>query len=183
MEELLQKVLKGLFASFSTEPPLKEREATYRIAVMPFLNKSEVRGIGMLPTYMALVELFKNPLYVPAEFGEVRGVIVNSRIRERGEVDYRGITSISESLNADGILVGAIEVYSDGKNTGTAPRAAVSARLINARNNRILWCDSYQVDGDADISLLDFGKIRSVDGVAYKVISNLIKKMEKTKWK
>jgi TolB-like protein len=167
MEELLPEVMDRLFASFTTDPPLKEAESTYRIAVMPFSNKSEVRGIGMLPTYMSMVELFKKAIYVPVEYGEVRTAIVNAKIRERGEVDYRSITSISESVNVDGILVGTIERYSDGLEKGTAPEVLISARLINARNNRIVWCDSYQIDGDQDISILDFGKIRTVDKVAY----------------
>ncbi|RPI37839.1 MAG: hypothetical protein EHM54_02125 [Nitrospiraceae bacterium] len=183
MEELLPKVMERLFASFSAEPPFKEPESSYRIAVMPFLNKSEVRGIGMLPTYLFMVELFRNPLYVPVEFGEVRNAIVNARIRERGEVDYKSIGELSRFLNVDGILVGTVDHYSDGLDKGAAPEVVISARLINARNNRILWCGSYQMDGDDDISVLDFGKIRSVDKVADRAISQLIKNMEKTEWK
>lgn len=183
MEELLPVVMDRVFASFSIEPPLKVSEETYRIAVMPFLNKTELKERGMIPSYMFIAELFKNSHYVPVEFGEVRSAIVKTRIRDRGEVDYRSIAGISESLNVDGILVGAVELYSDGRETGSAPAVVISARLIDARKNRILWCDSHQMNGDEDVSILDFGKIRSVDKVAYKVISQLIKKMEKTEWK
>jgi TolB-like protein len=183
MEELLPQVMKGVFASFSTEPPIKLPESTYRIAVMPFLNKSDVRGIGMLPTYMVMVQLFKNPVFVPVEFGGVRSAIINSRIMDRGEIDYKSIGELSDVLNVDGILVGTVELYSVGNDNGIPPGVAISARLINARQNRLVWCDSYQMDGDEDISILDFGKIRSVDKVAYRVISQLIKKMEKTEWK
>jgi hypothetical protein len=91
---------------------------------------------------MFMVELFKNSHYVPVEFGEVRRAIVKTRIRDRGEVDYRSIAGISESLDVDGILVGAVELYSDGRDTGSAPAVVISARLIDARKNRLVWCDS-----------------------------------------
>jgi TolB-like protein len=183
MKELLPVVVDRVFASFSTNPSLKIAEETYRIAVMPFLNNTGLQDKGMIPTYMFMVGLFKKSIYVPVEFGELRSAIVNTRIRDRGEVDYRSIAGISESLDVDGILVGAVELYSDGRETGSAPEVVISARLIDARKNRLVWCDSYQMNGDEGISILDFGKIKTVDKVAYKVISQLIKKMEKTEWK
>jgi TolB-like protein len=181
IERLTSKVVDKLLGSFSIIPPYKEIESTYRIAVMPFKNKSKIRDAGMMTTYMFIVELFKNRGFVPVEYGEVRHQVVDLRVRGKGELDLRNTKAISKSLGVDGIMVGTVELYKKGEGT-LPPEAVISARLIDARENRILWYDSYQLNGDDGIIIFDFGKIRSLENVAYKVISKLVKEMSKAKW-
>lgn len=182
MDRLISIVAERLFDSFSFTPLHKEKELTHRIAVMPFQNKSRHRDAGTIVTYMFLAGLFNNTGFELIEYGEIRKMVVNLRIRYKGELDYNGIRELSETLGVDGILVGSVAFYSDGLDTSSPPEVAVSARLINARKNRIIWSDSLQINGDEDIIVLDWGRIRAVDDVAYKVVSKLIQKMEKVKW-
>ncbi|MEW6418224.1 MAG: hypothetical protein AB1480_08895 [Nitrospirota bacterium] len=181
IERLISKVIDKLLKSFSITPPYKEIESTYRIAVMPFQNKSKVIDAGMIATYMFIAELFKNKGFVPVEYGEVRHVVVDLRVRGKGELDLKNTEALSKSLGVDGIIVGTVEVYKEEEGT-LPPEAVISARLIDARKNRILWYDSYQLNGDDGIIVFDFGKIRSVESVAYKVISKLVKEIGKAKW-
>jgi TolB-like protein len=182
MDRLISIVAERLFTSFSFTPLHKEKELTHRIAVMPFQNKSRHKDAGTIVTYMFLVELFNNTGFEPVEYGEIRKMVVDLRVRHKGELDYNSIRELSETLGVDGILVGTVTLYSDGLDTSSPPEVAVSARLINARKNRIIWSDSLQIKGDEDIIVLDWGRIRSVDNVAYKVVSKLVQKMEKVKW-
>ncbi len=178
MDKLLPRVADRLLASFTASPSRKETENTYRIAVMPFRNNSGVRDAGMIATYMFLVELFRNPVFVPVEYGEVRRAVVALRVRERGELDYRDMKALSETLGVDGFLVGTVDLYSDGLNASSPPEVSIAARIVDARKNRLLWCDSSQLSGDDDIIVLDWGRIRSVDRVASRVISRLVKRAE-----
>ncbi|GBE36625.1 peptidoglycan-associated lipoprotein precursor [bacterium BMS3Bbin07] len=179
LDKLLPRVTDRLLASFTTMPSRKETEHTYRIAVMPFRNNSGVRDAGMIATYMFLVELFKNPVFEPVEFGEVRRAVVDLSVRERGELDYRYVKALSKSLWVDGFLVGTVELYSDGLNTASPPEVSIAARIVDARKSRLLWCDSSQLRGDDNIIVLDWGRIRSVDKVAFRVVSKLVKRAEK----
>lgn len=179
MDNLLPRVADELLASFTAMPSRKETKDTYRIAVMPFRNNSGLRDAGMIATYMFLVELFKNPGFEPVEYGEVRRAVVDLRVRERGELDYRDIKALSKSLGVDGFLVGTVERYSDGLNASSPPEVSISARIVDARKNRVLWCESCQLRGDDNIVVLDWGRIRSVDKVASRVVSKLVKRAEK----
>ncbi|VAX30257.1 hypothetical protein MNBD_NITROSPIRAE03-1457 [hydrothermal vent metagenome] len=182
MDNLLPRVADRLLASFTAMPSrkeTKETKETYRIAVMPFRNNSGVRDAGMIATYMFLVELFKNPVFEPVEYGEVRRAVVDLRVRERGELDYRDMKALSDSLGVDGFLVGTVELYSDGLNASSPPEVSISARIVDARKNRVLWCESCQLKGDDDIIVLDWGRIRSVDKVASRIVSKLVKRAEK----
>ncbi len=181
LDRLILKAIDKLLASFSTMPPDKEIESTYKIAVMPFQNNSKVRDAGKITTYMFIAELFKSRKFVPVEYGDVRRLLVNFRVRDKGELNLKSMDALSGSLGIDGILVGTVELYNEG--AGTAPpEAAISARLLDARKDRILWYDSYQLNGDDGIILLDWGKIGSAENVAYKIVSKLVKEMGKTKW-
>ena len=182
MEDLVLVVVDRLLISFSIASSRKEKELTHRIAVMPFQNKSRHKDAGTIVTYMFLVSLLKQDGFEPVEYGEIRRLIVDLRVRYKGELDYKSIKDLSESLNVDGILVGTVEIYSDGLDTSSPPEVAVSARLINARKSRILWSDGVQVKGDQDVIALDWGRIRAVDSVSYKAVTKLIQKMEKAKW-
>ena len=182
IDRLISKVIDKLLDSFSITPHYKEMESTYRIAVMPFQNKSKIKDAGMIATYMFLVELFKNQRFQPVEYGEVRRLTVDLRVRGKGELDLKNTETISKSLGADGILVGTVELYNEGEGT-LPPEVIISARLIDARKNRILWYDGYQYNGDEGIIILDWGRIRSVENVAYKAVSKLVKEMGKAKWR
>lgn len=182
MENLIHIVTERLFASLHKTKSQKVKELTHRIAVMPFKNKTQHRDAGMIVTYMFLVELFKDVNFEPVEYGEIREIIVNLKLKQKGEIDYSNIKAISEKLGVDGVLVGTVEVYSDGLDTSSPPQVAVSARLLNTHKNRIIWSDSIHFKGDQEIKILDWGKIRSVDNVAYKAVSKLVRKMEMAKW-
>ena len=180
-EILVKKIIDNLFDSFSIYKPYKEKESTYMIAVMPFKNKSEIKGAGMIATYMFIVELFKSKIFIPLPYGDVRELVVKLRVRSKGEIDFRNIGSIAESAGVDGILVGTVEHYTDVQGT-IPPLALLSARLIDARTGRILWYDGYQYRGDDGVFILDWGRLRSAEDVAYKVVSKLVKNMSKAKW-
>jgi TolB-like protein len=181
IDRLASKVLDKLVDSFGIAPPYKERESTYRIAVMPFRNESKIKDAAKIATYMFIVELFNSKRFEPLSYGDVRNLVVNLRFRGKGEIDYKYMKEISGASGVDGILVGTVELYKEGEGTAP-PEAVISARLINARTDRVLWYDSYQYRGDEGIFILDWGRIRSAENVAYKVVSELVKEMDKAKW-
>jgi len=181
MDKLSSRVIDKLLDSFRTVPTDKEMESTYRIAVMPFQNSSKVKDAGLTATYIFIVELFKDKKFIPIEYGEVRRLVVDLRVREKGELDFKKTERISESSGVDGILVGTVDIYKE--KDGTAPpEAGISARLIDARRDKILWCDSFGSKGDDDIVVLDWGRINTAENVAYKVVSKLLKGMGKARW-
>ncbi len=183
IEKLADKIINRALKSFSTLFPKKETEDVYKIAVMPFQNMSKVKDSGNITTFMFLTELFKSKKYLPIEYGEVKRLIVDLRVREKGELDLNHVSEIAAKAGIDGVLVGSVDMYRSGSGTDIAPEAEISARLIDARKNKVIWCETYYVKGDDDIFMLDWGRIRSVENTAYKIVKKLVKDMEKAKWK
>ncbi|MEW6570409.1 MAG: CsgG/HfaB family protein [Nitrospirota bacterium] len=180
--KLTSKVLDELLHSFSVVPPAKETESTFRIAVMPFQNETSSSNVGKIATNLFIVELFKSGKFEPIEFGEVRRLIVDLRVREKGEINFKNIEAISDSSGVDGILVGTVEIYNEGLDNAAPPEVSISARLIDARKGRIIWSDFNEFKGDEDIVVLDWGRIRSVENAAYKAVTALVKEIDRVKW-
>ncbi len=183
IDSLVPKIVDNMLASFNTEMPYKNIESTYKIAIMPFLNKSRLKDAGIIVANMLLVELSKSFKFEVLEYGEIKKAIVEKKLRKAGELDYETISSLSETLGVDGIVLGTVEQYNDGLATSSPPLVTITARLLNARKNKIIWYNSLQLNGDEGISILDFGKIRSVDRVAYKIVSRLAQDMETAEWR
>jgi TolB-like protein len=178
IEHLIVKVLDQLFSSFSTELPYQEIESTYTIAVMPFQNNTSYRNSGQIAMYLFLTEVFKTQGFIPIEYGSVRKLIVDNRIAHKGELNFENIRVFSDTLGIDIILVGTVETYSDGLETGTPPEVTINARLLDTRKKKILWFNSYRLGGDDEIKVYDWGRLRSVDKVAHTVTSRLVNNMK-----
>ncbi len=182
LDRLSDRVLDALLKSFKTTSPEKHSESLYKIAVMPFQNKSKTRDAGIMVTYMFIVELFKNKNFVPVEYGEVRRLIIDLRLREKGEIDLKSTEAVAGSAGVDGIVVGSVGGYREGSGITDPPEVEISARLINARQGKILWYNSSTVKGDDSVIILDWGRILSAENIAYKAIAKLVKEMGKVKW-
>jgi len=182
IDALAVKVIGKLLSSLSITLPNKEIESTYRIAVMPFQNNSRMKDAGTAVTYMFIVELFKNRRFIPIEYGEVRRLVVELRVKEKGELDLKKTAAISGASGVDGIIVGTVEKFSEGEGT-MSPEVSVNARLIDAHKDKLLWSDCNETKGDDNILVFDMGRMNSAETVAYKAVSNLVKEMGKTKWR
>jgi TolB-like protein len=182
IEHLILKVLDQLFLSFSMHPPYQQEGPTYTITVMPFQNNSSFKNSGQIAMYLFLTELVKTRGFIPIEYGSLRELIVDKRIIHKGELNFQNIKILSDKLGIDTILIGEVETYSDGLETASPPEVTISARLLDTRKNKILWSNSHQLNGDDDIIVLDWGKLRSVDIVAHTVASRLVKDMITARW-
>jgi TolB-like protein len=182
VEELVPKVLDKLFASFSMGISPMNTESVYRVAVMPFKNNSDSPNAGTIATHMFMVELLKNPAFEPVEYGEIRKLCVELKIRNKGELEFKNIKAISEALGTYMILLGSVDDYVYGTKSSAVPNVGISVRLLDARENRILWYNRLQLSGEEDIIAFDWGNVRQVDKLAYKAVSELVRELGKVKW-
>jgi len=180
---LMPKVVDKLFASFKAEDLNREIESLHRIAVMPFKNNTDFNNAGTIVTYMFIVETLKGRQFIPVEYGDTREMIIKQGIRLKGDIGYENIGTLSSELKARGIVVGVVDNYSNGAVVSAAPAVGITARLIDGSNKKIMWYNSYQLNGEENIIALDWGRVRSVHTLAYKAVSGLVKEMSRKKWK
>ncbi|MFH7835554.1 MAG: hypothetical protein QXL51_03050 [Candidatus Aenigmatarchaeota archaeon] len=181
IEKLAEKIVKMLFNSISLNSFQKEIESTYKIMIIPFYNRTKIKNAGMIVTNLFIVEMLKNKDFIPLELGETKKLMINLKIRKKGEIDSEKLKALSEFAKIDGILVGSVDIYKE-KTESLPPEVSICVRVLDIRKNKLVWsdCDSYQ--GDEGIIFFDWGKINTVENTAYKLIKKILKRMDKMVW-
>ncbi len=179
--KLVDVVAAGLFGGLSAgQDTGRDKEPAYRVAVMPFLNRGRNADAGIIVTNLFLPRLFQSARFTPIEAGAVRQTVVARNIRNKGEVSHGNMSALAEDVSADMVLVGAVEQYDEAGAAGGQPSVIITARLLDARTHRMLWAGDILRMGDDSLIVLDIGRLRTADRVAYAAVGDLIKKMEKT---
>lgn len=179
LNELSAILIERLFKSLNENGITKKRKTSYRVAIMPFSNKTQRRELGMIATQIFIEKLFKYTDIEPVEFGNTRKIIVEQRIPQRGEIDFKNAEKIAEALNVDGIIVGNVESYKNDTAADQIPEVEVSARLFETRTKKITWYSFSHFKGDEKIIILEWGKIRAPEGVLSEALGRLATDLEK----
>ncbi len=182
VKELSEKVVERLFEGFNPRQQ-KQDKNSIRVAVVPFYNTTDYIDAGLIVAYMYIVELFKDPMFDPVELGDLRDLMIRFKIRPNGELRYSEIDALYKKLKIDGIIVGMVDEYSESAYAESAPMVSIFSRLIDAKTKKLLWANFQLLDGDKEIIVLDWRKMRSADKVAYRTITKQIKELEKLSWR
>lgn len=176
---VFSSLLSGCSFFPSPDTFLKEDFEKYhikRVAVLPFYNNTNVKGAGQVVT-RAFVEGLFDRKNLEVEFpGNVRKFLIGERIIIRKGIGADHIKLIGKRLNVDAVIIGWVEKYSGvGKGRGPQiPVVSVSARMVDTRSCSVLWIGQNSRRGDDYVTILDYGRIRSVAALARKVVSELI---------
>lgn len=146
-----------------------------RVAVLPFFNNTNVKDAGEILTRAFLEELFDSEK-LDVEFqGNVRKFLVRERIIVRKGVTVDNIKLIGKRLNVDAVIIGWVEQYYGGEGKDAKiPVVSVNARMIHTDSCSVVWIGQNKRTGDDYITVLDFGKIRSVAALARRLVSELV---------
>lgn len=182
MQSLTPEVIERLFSTFPLKLSREQSGDAFRIAVLPFRNISKKIGAGSIATYLYITELFRSPIFQPVEFGNIREAVVELKLRPKGEVDYTILDALAEMIDVDGFIIGTVDEYREEINLSLPPQVSIAARLLDAQSKKLLWYDYTTLNGNDEIKILDFGKMRSADRVAYRIVQRHIRQLEEQIW-
>lgn len=154
----------------------RELSQVKKVAVLPFKNITDHREAGKIITNMFVQKLFNSNIYSVEEMGNIRDFFVRQRIREKGEVDLDTISMLGAQLGTDAVILGTVEEYyqKGGGRGETSPKVGLSVRMLSIKTGAILWKCHHQRSGDDYIIVLDWGKVRTANLLALKVIGEII---------
>ena len=146
-----------------------------RIAVFPLENLSGVPEAGSRVTAILVSELYNSNLVNVVEQGEVQQFILRSRIRVAGQLDLDTIREASRQLNADGIIFGSVNEYSEiATDVGLLPVVSLTVRLVDANSGEIVWAVAHTLQGDFKETVFGIGRIHSRVALAEFVVNDVI---------
>lgn len=150
-----------------------------KVAVFPFHNHTNVTESSRIATSAFIAELFARGRFGIEFPGNLRSLLVRTRIIVRTGVDLDTIKLIGNRLDVDAVIFGEVEEFVGvgEKRAAVIPVVSISSRMVDARTGRILWMAQCKRTGDDYLKILDFGRVRSVAALTQKVVRDLIDTM------
>jgi len=85
------------------------------------------------------------------------------------------IARLSQSLQVDALIVGALQAYGYRDAGGDrVPQVSVSLRLLTSPGARVQWTGVHSRDGDDGEWLFGFGRVHSLDQLALRTVHEVL---------
>lgn len=187
VDGLFPVALKELFSSLKQFDPseFNKSQRGYHVAVLPFENLSSRKDAGLLATFSMISALSRKPGWGAVDYGKVWNVLVTQNYSYRGILDYDTLQALGKSLDVDGIILGAVEKFYDPPVSGrnSVPEVCISLRLLSVQQKAIIWADQIIGNGQDDLIILDYGRIRTSDKLTQISIQKLVRRLPRVEIK
>lgn len=150
-----------------------------KVAVFSFHNNTKVTEASSIVTKAFIAELFERKKFKIEFPGNVRNFLVNERIIIRTGIGLQTIKLMAKRLGVDAVILGEVDKYIgvDDRKRAVIPIVSIRCRMIGARSGKVLWMAQHDRTGNDYISILDFGKVRSVAALTRKVVGEMVETM------
>lgn len=152
-EEDIQKIRKIAFF------PLENLSGNFEAqrAITPIIEKKlKNKGFDVIP------------------YEQVDKFLIKKRIRYTGSIDKITAMQARQILHCDAVLVGSIDQY---VKTGNDIYVGLTLRLVDSWGNLIIWMETLSYAGKDFTGLLGLGRVKSINKLSSKLVSNIIKSM------
>ncbi len=140
----------------------------YRVAVMPFLNKSDRKNAGDIMTLHFTEQLRQIMNYDVIEPGIVRNNLLGFRIIMNEGISFENAGFIFSTLetDADLILSGTVLDYQDNISTLGTPKVDFSVIVIEKKSREVVWSSKSYRTGNEGVIFFDKGQINVAHSLA-----------------
>ena len=145
-----------------------------KIAVMPFDNFSKDKMAGEKIAGLLRLYLMEMGSFEVLEPGIVEAGLKKARIRATkgmSTISDADAKSLGEALGIQGIIVGLIETWDEGKES---PMITVRGSMIEAKSGKPIWICDYTTTGASSSVAFDVGKIESLDLLERMMVQTMI---------
>ncbi|RJR18531.1 MAG: hypothetical protein C4581_06220, partial [Nitrospiraceae bacterium] len=148
--------------------PVLSPEMKYRVAIMPFLNKSDRRNAGDIMMLHFTEQLREIMNYDVIEPGIVRNNLLGFRIIMNEGVSFENAGFIFSTLetDADLILSGTVLDYQDNVSIQGTPKVDFSVIVIEKKSREVVWSSKSYRTGNEDVIFFDKGQINVAHALA-----------------
>jgi TolB-like protein len=162
-------LLIALFSLGITPASAEDKRGITTIAIVPFDNLS---GEDLpLDFTQALYDYFKGTRFKIIAQDRLEHFFIKRRVRRTRWVSREIVRELGETLGADALIMGSINLLSEGEN----PRVDVSAQMVDTLDSSIIWVNSVVCSGNDFATFLGIGKIRSLKQLVEIAINDLLR--------
>ncbi len=111
-----------------------------RIAVLPFANHTQTKFVENRMRDVITTEILSRGLFDVVADGDVKRFLKDEVNGKAEAVDAKIARRMGTELGVEAFMTGSVDIYDENRNgTYTYPVVAVTLRLLDVRNNKIIW--------------------------------------------
>ncbi len=141
-----------------------------RVAVLPFSNDSIRRQAGEIVCNRSIAALVGIPGLTIVEPGEVRRVLLETRLIQEGGLTYAQAELLRGLLDVDLVVTGTVFDFDDPGTPDAAPVVGFTTTGIDARRRQVTWVAFSYATGLDRVFWFDIGEIRTADRLADEML-------------
>jgi hypothetical protein len=145
-----------------------------RIAVLPFSNDSTRRQAGEIIAYRYVSALVGIPGITVVEPGEIRRVLLETRLIQEGGLSYAQAELLRSLLDADLVVTGTVFDYADPGASDSSPMVGFTTTVIDARRRQVASVAFSYATGLDRVFFFDVGEIRTADQLADQLVRGVV---------
>ena len=119
-----------------------------RIAVLPFTNNTQTKFVENRMRDVITTEILSLGIFDVVADGDIRRFLKDEVSGNPDAVDTKVARKMGRELEIGAFMTGAVGIYDENRNGSyTYPVVAVTLRLLDVRNNKIIWQASASESG------------------------------------
>lgn len=161
--------------------PILSPGLRYRIAVIPFLNRSDRKYAGEIMTLNFIKQLRAFGNFDVIEPGIIRRDFLQHRVILKEGISFRNadIIFLTLGVDADLILTGTVLEYEDYQGAVGRPKVDFSVVMIERKSLEVVFISKSYDTGDEGVYFFDHGKVRTAHKLSSEMIRAVIEMMGK----
>lgn len=157
--------------------PLPDSNRTYRVVVLPFLNRSSRRYAGEILSLHFIREFRRFGPFETIEPGRVRQHLLGRRIILEDGVSLAHADGLLDGLEADLLVHGRVMEYQDFQGGGGSPRVDFSTMIVEREGRQVVWASTSHNTGNDGVLLFDWGKVNTAHALASRMVRAIVAKI------
>jgi len=152
-------------------------EKKYRVAVIPFFNRSERKYAGEILVLHFIRQLKRFENFEVIEPGMVRQELLNLRMIMQDGVSLADADAIFATLNGDLLVSGRVMDYQDYQGVWGKPKVGFSTMVIERKSREVVWSSNSYNGGDDGVFFFDRGRVNTAHAMASQMVQLVAKMM------
>ena len=150
-----------------------------RVAVLPFRNQTKTAAAGLMLYRIVMAEMTRSGNFTVIEEGMIRRVLLRGKIFPGRPITPEVRDMINKTAHPDALLSGEVV---EAVETVEEVLLAFRMRMRDARTGRLLWTTYYARRGEDYRTVMHFGEIGSLTGLARRMILDVLGQWREKGW-
>jgi TolB-like protein len=145
------------------------------VAVLPFTNATSRRSAEDVVLNQFVAQLARSGSFEVLDPGFIREQLLRNRVVLTGGVSIDQAMALLDTLEADLVVSGYVQLYDARAGADGAPRIEFSAFVLDRRTGELVWSSGSHGEGTDGVVFFNAGRVETASALSCRMIQGVVK--------